>query len=420
MRIVHVSYTDHQEGAARGAVSLHRSLRDVGLDSKMLCVTGSGTAESVYLLAHGMGTALSRASKTLDRIALRFLGGPAREKFSLNLVGVPLVAAVNGLRPDVVHLHWVGDGMVRPGQLKGFDAPIVWTLRDMWPFTGGCHYDFGCGRFSDACGRCPLLRGDRTWDASRFLLRRKASAWTDLDITLVALSDWIARQAERSVLFRELPTVVISPAVDHRLFRPLEMERAREVLDLPTDGFVIGFVALHPFTDRRKGLGDLLRAVEILRGASPSDDARPWILVVGGEHLPLSRLGHPQILHLPSVREDDRMRTVYAACDILAVPSKQEAFGKVSVEAMACGTPVVAYQGTGFEASVVHGRNGYLARPEDPNDLAKGLAWMMGDRDRLERMGAAALDTALTRFSFTRAAESHRRLYETILERTTR
>src|SRR5262249_8362631 len=128
--------------------------------------------------------------------------------------------AIRRLRPDIVHLHWTGNGFLPIWALARLDRPMVWTLRDMWAFTGGCPYTAGCERYREACGACPQLRSSAEEDLSRRVWQRKRRYWRSLDLWLVPLSNWLAECAGKSSLLHGCPITVIPNGLDIGRFVP--------------------------------------------------------------------------------------------------------------------------------------------------------------------------------------------------------
>ena len=106
--------------------------------------------------------------------------------------------------------------------LRQFKNPIVWTLHDMWPFTGGCHYDNECGRFRQSCGKCPALHSGRDHDLSRRIWKRKRRSWAGVPIVVVATSHWLADMARSSSLFKDQRIEVIPNGIDTDKYKPLD------------------------------------------------------------------------------------------------------------------------------------------------------------------------------------------------------
>jgi glycosyltransferase involved in cell wall biosynthesis len=408
LRVVHVSYADTAGGAARGVYALHRGLLAVGIDSRLVVARKSSHDQTVYAPSSPAGRAAARLVPGLENAAVRFVADPC-ETFSVNAVGLPLLRLVGGLRPDVVNLHWIGGGLLRPAQVAALPAPVVWTLRDMHAFTGGCHYSHGCDSFTERCGRCPVLGSRRERDLSRWTHDRKRRAWEGRPMTLVALSRWLAGRARRSSLFRGVPVQVVNPGVDVERFRPADREATRRQLGLPTDADVVAFVAVD-VDERRKGADALERALARLALARRP---RPLVLAVAGAGTPPRAEPHVRTVALGPLG-DALLARAYAASDVVAVPSRQEAFGKVAAEALACGAPVVAFADTGVADAVEHGRNGFLA--QDDATLADGIGWVL-EHPRPAELRRHARDFAVTRLSAERQVADYADLYADLVER---
>ena len=129
---------------------------------------------------------------------------------------------------DIVHVHWIGDGFVDVSEFAEFDRPIVWTLHDSWPFTGGCHYPGNCPRFERSCGCCPLLESEKVDDLSQRMLERKRRAYAPCRISVVAPSEWLAGMARSSALFWNRNVRCIRYGLDLERYSPGRRSRARE------------------------------------------------------------------------------------------------------------------------------------------------------------------------------------------------
>ncbi|GGL94882.1 glycosyl transferase [Deinococcus aerolatus] len=413
MKVLHLSTSDGGGGAARGAFWLHRALR-THLDSAMLVQSRVGDDPHVTEYRPARASALARRAERVMRERLR----PARY-FSPAALNLPLHRQINTLRPDVVNLHWINDGFLSPESLAGIRAPVVWTLRDQWPMTGGCHYAQDCTRFEAECGHCPALASRRPDDYSRWLHRRKSRAWNPRSLTLVALSHWLADEARRSSLFAGRRTVVIPNALDTALFKPQDRGVARTApgpladLGLTAGQRLILFGAVSPLTETRKGFEHLRRAAEIL---ARRPDAHDLQLVVFGSLQGQTPPPMPLKTHFLGSLEDDRdLATLYAGADLTVMPSLEEAFGKVAMESLACGTPVVCFDSSGPADIVDHRVNGYLARHGDVTDLAAGIAFLL-DHPHPGALAEAALDKVMGYYTFERQARMYSDLYAQVLE----
>ncbi len=416
MRVLHLGSTDIRGGAARGAFWLHQALRARGIDSLMLVGRKYSDEGHVTELNGAFAPISERIRDMLDPLPLRRYKKTDDSFWTLGWIPRRISHAVKTLSPDVIHLHWVGAGFLPIDAFRAFNLPIVWTLRDMWGFTGGCHYSAGCGRYEIACGACPQLRSQDEDDLSRRTARHKQHAWQNLPMTLVPISNWLADCARKSTILRDHRIEVIPNGIDVSRFRPMAREEACAAWDLPTDKRYILFGAIGALNDERKGYRQFADAARIL--ARDCWSTRAEILVFGdfpegGTHdlaLPARFVGH--------INDDRRLAQLYAAGDVMVAPSLQEAFGKTLVEAMACGTPVVAFDGTGPADIVLHRETGYLANPFDPEDLAAGIAWCLTAPAHTRALGSAARGRAETCFDIQVVADRYRNLYHRVLSET--
>jgi len=415
MRVLHVSTSDTRGGAARGSFWLHQALCEAGIDSVMLVGRKYSDDERVIPINGMTARVRERVRDSLDQLPLHGYRKTDESFWTVGWVPRRLSRAVDDLRPDLVHLHWMGGGFMPIRALSGLPQPVVWTLRDMWAFTGGCHYTAGCTGYRTRCGKCPQLNSTRENDLSRAVWMHKSKAWADLNLWLVPISTWLARCARRSSLFAEVPSTVIPNGVDSRRFHPMPSAEARAAWGLAPDKRYVLFGAVGPLSDERKGFGRLAEATRVLAAQCWTTRAE---LLVFGDYAPdtLPPLGL-KTRFLGHIDNDDRLAQLYAGADVMVVPSLQEAFGKTLIEAMACGTPVVAFASGGPMDIVSHKENGYLARPFDAADLARGIDWCLEMPGRTEELGRKARRRVEEDFDMSIIVQHYRDLYRSVLGR---
>ncbi len=308
---------------------------------------------------------------------------------------------------DIVHLHWVS-GLVATRTLRKMDKPALWTMRDMWPFTGGCHYSMGCERYESGCGACPQLGSNTNFDLSRLVVwskRRYLSKRT----RIVGISRWLSECAKRSAVLQDFEIQTISNNVDTREFYPVDPVTARKALGLPLNKKIV-LAGAQSLSDFYKGFDLFREALAELRspdvhillvGNDPSDDFK------GGRHTASS------LVFLNSV---ESIRLAYSAADVFVAPSRMEAFGKMLVEAMACGTPVVCFDSTGPADIVEHKVTGYKAVPFRPVNLAEGIDWCLSlDQAQARFVKLASRARAVSYFDSAVIAAKYVQLYKEIL-----
>jgi glycosyltransferase involved in cell wall biosynthesis len=386
--VVHVAESDKIGGAARAMYAIHEALNGTGWVSRVVVGRKASLDADVLSFRSPSGRAAAMASKFVDQQLLRAVCRDTDEPITLNLLGSPIGRVVRSLKPTIVHVHWVGNSFMTPRALARLPDPTVWTLWDMWPFTGGCHYSWGCDRHANRCGHCPITRSSHAFDATGVGLLRKRVAWKKKRFHVVAISQWLADQARKSSLFARSDIDVIVPGVDVTRFRPHAPALARQLLGLPQDRPIIGFVAINP-SSPRKGWQPLSAALEMVGAEWTNATNPPLLLRVGAVSTRQRKYAPPlETVDTGFLEDDLSLAIAYSACNVVAVPSTQEAFGRVAIEALACGTPVVAFKDTGVADAVRHNETGYLAENGDAKDLARGLL-------RFLEAGAPTADAAV-------------------------
>lgn len=413
MKPVLLNTYDQIGGAARAAFRLHQGLRRIGLDSQLLVQRKTSDDPSVRGPEGRFAKAIARARPFLDSIPLWRYSSRREGLFSPALLPDGLARRVAALGADLVHLHWVAGGFLRPESLAKFGRPVVWTLHDSWAFTGGCHVPGACVRYREACGACPTLGSGRERDLSRRVLERKRRAWERAPLTLVTPSRWLAESARSSALFRGASIEVIPNGIDLARFKPFDRSAAREFLGLPQDRSILLFGGVGSLVDSNKGFPILVDALERL--VSQLGVLNVDLVVVGQSRPePAPRLAVPT-RYAGALGDEESMALYLAAADALVLPSLQENHPNMVIEAMACGTPTIAFRAAGLPDLVDHERTGYLAEPYESEGLARGIAWVLGDEARRKALGEAGRRRAERDHDLEGAAQRYRSLYERLV-----
>lgn len=414
MDVLMLSHSDTEGGAAIAARRLQQGLRARGVDARMLVRRRIRPDEAGLTITPRMSRVVGKARFVLDKVPL--LGYPHHNEtpFSAQWLPDALLHRIARLQPDVIHVHWIGHGYMHPATLGRLKPPIVWTLHDVWPFTGGCHVNLGCTRYQEKCGACPCLGSSRDRDLSRTGWQRKQFAWSKRDLTLVAPSTWMADCARNSALFRDKRIEVIPNGLDTHCFRPADQRQVRARLGLPLDTKLVLFAVASGRRVLHKGF-DLLEAALAHLGTIRASQGL-LELVLAGSSAPMGsiRSGFRTRFFGP-VPDEETMAALYAAVDVTVVPSRQESLSQVAVESLACGTPVVAFDTTGVPDVVDHQQNGYLAKPFDPEALAYGVQWVLEEADRHRRLCEAARSKALRTFDLNLQARQYHTLFQGLL-----
>jgi glycosyltransferase involved in cell wall biosynthesis len=314
---------------------------------------------------------------------------------------------------DILNLHWLGSDTLSIKEIGNLSKPVVWLLHDMYAFCGAEHYaeDQPDSRFRTGYLRANAPEDERLYDLSRRVWERKRKHWRER-IHIVCPSRWLARCAVESALFAWWPISVIPHPLDLNVWRPLTRALAREALGLDRNAKLVLFGAPSGLKDSRKG-GDLaLAALRHLAAQGKGPDG----LIVFGQSAPASSAELPlPTRFLGRLHDDLSLVLAYSAADVFLMPSRMEAFGQTASEALACGTPVVAFDAGGLPDIVTHQETGWLAKPFEPESMAEGISWLLADAERLERCSRHARESAELRFDQTVVGERYAALYREIL-----
>jgi glycosyltransferase involved in cell wall biosynthesis len=411
IKVTHLSSFDRGVGAAKANSTLHTALRVLDVDHRMLVLRKDLDDPTVQGQEAAMFFRLrARVALELDsRLIYRYYH--PWEWWSLGLAGNTSIASHPIVKnADIVSLSWVS-GFLSVNAIAGLlniGKPIIWTLYDMWPFTGGCHYSAGCSRYTGGCGCCPQLGRKRHRDLSAWVWKRKHRQWKTDHLTVVCPSQWLADCARKSSLFATVDIRVIPTGVDTGVFHSRERKKARRALGLPQDKALVLFIASHGLGNERKG-GQLLEKA-LLQLPEKNLSEPPDLVVLGGGRVS-DEIALRFRVYDVRVQGDEELTTLYSACDVLIAPSREDNLPLTVLEAMACKTPCVAFHIGGMPDVIEHKINGYLATPFDSNDLAEGIFWLLSG-SKLRQIGEKAAETIANGFTAVQEAQLYLKLYQ--------
>ena len=263
------------------------------------------------------------------------------------------------------------------------NKPAVWTLHDMWGFTGHCAYSYDCSKWQRGCGACPYPEAlpPIQRDATNLEWKLKHWAYDRSNLNIVTPSRWLTEQTQLSMLNR-FPIHHIPHGIDTEIYQPLNSNSCRSLLAIPCDYKVLLFRA-QTVTNSRKGSDLLFQALSCL----PADlKAQAILLTFGDARTTISEIGGIKTIYLGYINSDRLKAIVYSAADLFLLPTRADNSPLVALEASTCGTPTVAFNVGGVSDIVRPGKTGYLAQPEDTNDFCKGIIQLLGDDTLLEHM----------------------------------
>lgn len=411
MRVLHLNASDSAGGAARAMLSLHEALRTLGVESRILCAerrVADPRTGVVPLTA--FGRAMRRAKD--ERWVWSNRTERSNTHFTLLDHEADALAHPFVREADVLHLHWT-TGLLsidEIGEILASGKPCVWTFHDEWAYTGGCHFTAGCDAWRTGCDACPQLREDPQRLVAR-QFARKAAAYRRGNMVVVGPSAWIAARSRASALLSHMPAVTIANGVDLEVFHPSRRDAGRALLGVDASTAVLLFGA-GSAAERRKGLPQLRAALARLAAARAQHglDAVTWKVVVvgepGGVEMP------PDAVVLGHVADRERLASIVAAADLALLPSLEDNLPNFVAEALACGTPCVAFAAGGVP-EMLDGLPGCALAPVgDSEALAERIASRLRELEATRAARPALRAVAEQRYSQIENARRYLGLYE--------
>lgn len=371
MKVAIINRHDIKGGAARAAFRIFQALRLHGVDVSMNVNSIKSSHEHIFRPLSQAGEYISLSRNVIGTGLARLLTANSGSTLSPAILPSRWPQRLNKSDSDIINLHWINGEMLSVGDIAAIEKPIVWTLHDMWAFCGAEHYTEQ-RRWQDGYTTYNKTADAKGVDLNRFTWNKKKSLWKK-PLHIVTPSHWLAECVRSSALMKDWPVKVIHNAIDTDFWRPLDKLLARKVLGFPSDVNIIMFGAIGGSKDTRKGFDLLDKALQLLK-----DKLANIMLVVVGQSEPEvpPDLGFPVHFtgHISSERE---LREHYNAADLIVIPSRQDNLPNMGVEALACGRPLVAFDTCGLPDLVKHQKTGYLAKAFDCEDLARGMAWVI-------------------------------------------
>jgi glycosyltransferase involved in cell wall biosynthesis len=404
MKILHINQSDVSGGAAIAGYRLHQGLLEQGLDSKILVGKVKTDSDRIVTVPRK-----PRLENQLNRLT-RYSG--------LNYINLFSSFDIPNHKfyqdADILNFHNLHTGYFNYLAISKLTKtkPAIFTLHDMWSFTGHCAYSYDCDRWKIGCGKCPYpdTYPAISRDSTHIEWKLKNWIYGQSNLTIVSPSNWLTEQAKASMLNCH-PIHCIPYGIDTNAYQPLDRQLSKAVLDIPQDKRVLLFGA-ESLKDKRKG-GDLL--LNALQQLPPSLKAEILFLTFGnGSEAITAALGIPTI-NLGYISSDRLKSMAYSAADLFIFPTRADNLPLVLQESMACGTPMVSFDIGGVPDLVRPMVTGYLAKPEDAEDFCNGIVTLLEDDQLRQTMSVNCRAIAITEYSLELQAERYIKLYKQIL-----
>ena len=381
MKVLMVSTNDFG-GAGKACIRLHTSLLKAEIDSNLILAKKTHQVEKSFVIQpKANSTLINKSQRKIIKILreLKLLKVPKQtfeEQFIDNRTrGLELYSFPNSnyditeselyKQADIINLHWVSGFMDYQSFFKKNTKPVVWTLHDMNPFTGGEHYSeeyFGMDEFGLPKKRT-LTNDEKTQFEKVLDLKKEAVSQVD-NLHFVTLCDWMTNELKQSEIFGDFPVHKIPNGIDSSVFKVRDKAHSRDLLNIPHDKKVLLFVAdlIHA---NRKGFSFLIEALKKIE----EDDVQ--LFVIGNKNESLNNFKN--IIQYGKVNDERLLSSIYSAADVFVLPSLMDNLPNTVLESLLCGTPVIGFPIGGIPDMVMHKKNGLIADAVSVDALANAI-----------------------------------------------
>lgn len=321
-----------------------------------------------------------------------------------------LSCALHDYAPDIINIHnlhgaWWADAAGELLGLCGRIAPVVWTLHDMWSFTGCCPYSLNCSEFVQGCTTgCQVARSYFPFSAEHVpqeWARKQQALSANPGTVAVSPSRWLAQLARRG-LWKSHRVEVIPNGIDTELYKPQNVTKCRAELGLPMDSPVI-LASYHPIP-HYKGASTVSGLVELFRD-------QPWQWAIIGSEPPTSISSLPNVRSFGHVTSEQTKISLFACADLYVHASLAENLPNTIIECMMCGTPTVAFDVGGVPELVRPGVTGWLATTHTAEALGAALSTALTGAGFPE-LRASCRSVATSEYSDRSQAANYLRLFQ--------
>lgn len=418
MRITLVNKTDTMGGAAIAGFRLLNALFNSDIKVRMLVMRKFSTNTLVESIVNSKMKDYSSKFKLIKEKAFLYRHIEDKNKifeFSLPNSGFNICNNFLIESAEIIHLHWINNGFISLKGLKQIVAtrkPIVWTLHDMWAFTGGCHYSGECINFKTGCGNCKYLKNKGNKDISNKIFAKKLDILKNANITFVTCSNWLGEIAKTSPITEGHEVLSIPNAINTNIYEPLDKKNVREKLNLPQDKKLILFGAMNT-NDKRKGFSYLAEALSHLKQFNDINSEEIELLVFGKANPETFKDIPFKVNYLSTLNNDNQLAYAYNAADIFVLPSLEDNLPNTIMESMSCGIPVAAFNTGGIPEMVDNKINGYIAEYKNAQDLANGIKWILYNTN-YQSLSSQSREKVLNNYKMSIVAEKYNQVYKKI------
>jgi len=408
-KVVFLNASDREGGAAIAAYRLFKGIGNKGWNTKFYCIKKSTDDMSVLEIPKCSNNSGENSYYTATKQKINYI-------FSSAIKGSDkkLFEEIKIFDPDIIHLHWIVGGLLTIemiGELRTLCKPIIWTMHDMWPFTGGCHYNWTftkeykfCNYYRSECRNCPYLIDSGINDTSNNNFQRKKKTFFFLNLNLVSPSTWLAKEAKKSYLFKNRVIDIIPNGFNVDVLCPRNKNDSRQLLGLSNTKYLILCGA--EYNTDIKGYFLLEEIMDALLFSENEVD-----FVFYGNSIVLKKYKY-NVYDVGRIepKDEKKLSVLYSACDLFLIPSICDNLPNTAIESLLCGTPVVSFKIGGLVDIIEHKENGYVADKFNVEDIAFGIDFVLRNLNETKKRKIIR-KRAIAKYNLEKIASEYEILY---------
>jgi glycosyltransferase involved in cell wall biosynthesis len=406
MKVLHINYTD-KGGAFIALKRIDEALRlnfSKEYSSSYFIVNPVSSDRSNYVtpIKSNWDKLISFLRPRIVRVLMSFIfnsDGKTTESYNI-LASRKIVKFINSSDFDLIHLHWIGGETISIKDFSRIKKPIVWTLHDSWAYLGRHHLQI-------------YNNSEITNKAIDIYLKKvKRKIWKNLCMEIICVSDWLKKEVDNSEIFTGNNVIKIHNTINTDYWQPIEVELARNLLNLSKEKTYLTLGAVNPTSDINKGFSILKEAIKLIPNRM-KDNLEILMFGTNGDEIILSGI---KIKFMGEISDELVLKMLFAASDVILVPSYFESFGQTALEGIAMEKPIVCFDSSGTVDIIKHLENGYIAKSFSVDDFAKGVIWAINNCKTLE-VKQNSRRYAVNKFDYREISSQYLEVYKRIVNK---
>jgi glycosyltransferase involved in cell wall biosynthesis len=389
MRVLSFSFNDSKGGAAISAHRIHTLLRKGNIDSKMIVARKFTNDFSVCGPENNFNRIVQIFRQKFSQILIFLFFRKPPSFISLSLFPSFWHKYINNSNVNLVHLHWINLEFMSISDISKIKKPIIWTLHDMWAFSGAQHLVWN----NDYEGKYSFkLFGKLISNLDYLVWKRKYRAF-DNNIIIVTPSKWLANCAQKSTIFKNNEIFVIPNPINIENWNLIDKNCLREKYFFTKSEKLILFSTAEDLTNHNKGF-DLL-----LKSLTKIPVCHNFKLLIIGQSKPKYLKNYSfDIIFIGKVNNLNDLNSIYRLVDFVVLPSRQENLSNVAIEALANERPVIAFDYSGNTDIIKNGINGYLIEPYNTIKMSIAIIDLLTNTNRCLEFGINGREFVINNF----------------------